>query len=139
MMENSNSLLENGLCTISMVLNIYIFRLLSGYGGYTPSRVRISLSPPHTTLLGILSSRFKFPFLFGWGQKWCQNFFDWSETPLFLAISDLILPPSPVFILPPPSQFSNHQKPIDKKDKKSYAFFCSFFQYPQTYYHKEHY
>jgi hypothetical protein len=50
-------------------------RLLSEYGRYSPSRVRISLSPPLTNNLGILSNCFQFLFLFQWDQKWCQNLF----------------------------------------------------------------
>ena len=43
--------------------------LLSEYGGNTPSRVRISLSPPQSSVLRVNTIRGVNPFCAWWGQK----------------------------------------------------------------------
>ena len=49
-------------------------RLLSEYGDKTPSRVRISLSPPFTSDSRVDIIHGINPFFVWWGQKWYQKY-----------------------------------------------------------------
>ena len=50
-------------------------RLLSEYGGNTPSRVRISLSPPHTSVSRVDTIHGVSPFFVWWCQKYLKPYY----------------------------------------------------------------
>jgi hypothetical protein len=103
------------------------FCLLSECMGKLLPKVRISLSSPYTTITGILSICFEFPFLFGWGQKRCQKIFDLHETSFFQKISTQFTPLLFLCIRLHFSSFKTPPKYQQKRTKKTYIFLISFF------------
>ena len=58
-------------------------RLLSECRGYTLPRVRISLSPPYTTITGILSFCYEFPFCVGGVKNGVKTFLLYKKNIIF--------------------------------------------------------